>query len=409
MAKKTLEFEQIIQVPTHLVYRAFTNASALREWLCDIATINAKSGGRVYLAWNSGYYACGEYIALEKNKEIQFSWYGRNEPASTLVGVKLEESNNGTRLRLTHSGLEDNEVWADTIQQFEEGWQSGLENLACVLECGEDLRFTRRPMLGITVNDFTPEQAKKMGVPVAEGVRIDTVVEGKGAERAGLQADDVLIRMAGVPIQGFQSIPVALSGKQAGDQMEVVFYRGNQLHTTLMTLSSRPIPDIPQKTTELAQMVEKRYQEQQAEMKAFFEDVSEAEADYQPAEGEWSAKGVLAHLIHSERFQHFHLAEIVSGYERWADDFGGNLDAMVRATVSAYPTLRDLLDELWRHQEETVAIIANLPEDFTQYKGSYWRMAFESLEAPYHFQSHLEQMQNCIQAARQSGAIHSKA
>ena len=54
-----LTFEQTIQAPIDQVYRAFTNATALREWLCDTATVDARPGGRVYLAWISNYYRRG--------------------------------------------------------------------------------------------------------------------------------------------------------------------------------------------------------------------------------------------------------------------------------------------------------------------------------------------------------------
>ena len=195
MSKQSLEFEQHIRVPPSQVYYAFTNATALREWLCDVATTLPQPGGRLYLAWHRGYYACGEYTALEKDKEVAFTWQGRGEPGQTQVRVSLSEKDDGTLVSLAHERIGAGEGWAQPAREFQTGWKNGLENLTSVLETGEDLRFTLRPMLGIIGNDFTPEQAKALGVPVTEGLRLGGVVEGLGAQNAGLQADDVIVGM----------------------------------------------------------------------------------------------------------------------------------------------------------------------------------------------------------------------
>jgi hypothetical protein len=141
------------------------------------------------------------------------------------------------------------------------------------------------------------------------------------------------------------------------------------------------------------------------EIEAFFANVSEAEADYRPTPNAWSVKEILAHLLQGEHYKHFRIDEIVGGYESWSDGWSGNLDAHVRATVAAYPTLKELLDEIRRGFAETVAFYANLPADFVhKNKSGYWNLANEELGNPYHFRTHLEQMTQNIEAARQ--AIH---
>jgi uncharacterized protein YndB with AHSA1/START domain len=40
MDDQKLIFEQYIQAPISQIYLAFTNSTALREWLCDIATVD---------------------------------------------------------------------------------------------------------------------------------------------------------------------------------------------------------------------------------------------------------------------------------------------------------------------------------------------------------------------------------
>ena len=47
MAEKILKFETYIPARPEQVFYAFTNASALREWLCDLATVDPRPGGRM--------------------------------------------------------------------------------------------------------------------------------------------------------------------------------------------------------------------------------------------------------------------------------------------------------------------------------------------------------------------------
>ena len=257
-----------------------------------------------------------------------------------------------------------------------------------------------RPMLGITLSDFTPEVAAKMGVPVTEGIRIDGVVDGMGAKIAGLQSSDVIVGAGGQEIKHYSDLPLALQGRRAGDCLEVVFFRGGEKMTVQMELSRRPMPEIPSTLEAFGEAVRQRYTKMEAELDKFFTNVTEEEASYKPAPDEWSAKEVLAHLIRGERGGQLHYEELIGAQESWSDDYSGNLQAAIVATVTAFPTLAELLAELKRLFTESAALLSNLPPAFLERKGSYWRMAYGELEAPYHLFTHLEQMEAAINAAR---------
>lgn len=399
---QTLSFTQFVKAPSKQVYRAFTNSTALREWLSDDASAIAKPGGRLYLWWNDGYYTSGDYMHLEPDKAVSFTWRGRNDPATTQVEITLTEQDQGTAVTLEHRGLGSDENWKTIREEIEKGWKIGLENLASALESGEDLRFIRRPMLGITLDDFNAEIAKKLGVPVTEGIRIDGVVDGMGAQAAGLKQDDVLISLARTAVTDWPSLTNALQGQQAGNTVEVVFYRGGEKQSVMMELSRRPLPEIPDTPDALAKVVEERYANMEKELDKFFGGISEEEASFKPAPDAWSVKEILAHLIHGERGWHTWMNDLISGFEPWYDDFGGNLQGRVEATVAAYPTMAELREELRRNCDETVAFLTRLPEDFVARKGSYWRLAYNMVDEPYHFSLHLDQMRSAIEAAREN-------
>ena len=397
---RSLKFRRTVNAPPAEVYRAFTNATAWREWLCDASQADPRKGGRLYLWWNSGYYAYGEYVAVTPGKKIAFTWRGRGEPDATRVQISLAEKNGSTTVTLTHAGIGSGKKWASAAQEFQSEWEASLENLQSVLETGQDLRIVRRPLLGVTPGDFNAEMAAKLGVPVTEGARLDDVAEGRGAKAAGLCKDDVIVRLAGKKITGWAAFTSAMQPHRAGQQVAVTFYRGAEKKTTTVELSSRPLPETPPTAEAFAETARKMYADMDAELAGCLEGVSEAEASHQPAPGEWSAKETLAHLIIGERETHAWITDLIVGDERWSDANPTNVPVRIAAATAVFSTLPSLVEELKRHEAETAAMLAALPPEFIAHKGSYWRLAHNLLQAPDHFGIHIGQIRAAIQAAR---------
>jgi hypothetical protein len=181
--------------------------------------------------------------------------------------------------------------------------------------------------------------------------------------------------------------------------VEVVFYRGGEKKKLDMKLSGRPLPEIIWEPQALAEEARKEYSQIETELERLFGGVSEEQAAFRPALGEWSAKDILAHLIHSERGWQQWVGEMIGGHQPFYDDWGGNIQARNAATLAAYPTLAELIADLKRLHHESTALLANLPADFVARKGTYWSLAYGVLEEPYHFYTHLEQMRAAIEAA----------
>ena len=47
----TVSAEIFVNASVKFAYRAFTSSTSLREWLCDIATVEPHPRGRMYLWW----------------------------------------------------------------------------------------------------------------------------------------------------------------------------------------------------------------------------------------------------------------------------------------------------------------------------------------------------------------------
>jgi len=400
MSTQTLSFKQLVKTSSENAYRAFTNATDLRRWLCNVATVVPRPGGRLYMWWNSGYYTSGEFKIAESGEKAAFSWFGKEDPGASEVQVTFNAQNGGTLVTVDHSGLGFGEEWSETISEIEKGWKSALENLASVVATGEDIRFVSRPMLGIIVDEFNEQIAKKMGLPITEGIRLGGTVKGMGAQVVGLQQNDVLVSMGGKPTVDFETLDQVLNAHRAGDTIEIVFYREAEKQSLMMTLSGRPIPEIPPTAQGLADAVAVLYKDIETMLDEFLTGVSEAEASFKPSPSEWSIKGNLAHFIHGERFNLQYFTELVSGYQRFADDYGGNIDVEIEATIASYPTLQDLVQEYKTIMDETLYFLTHLPEEFVANKGAYWQLAYGLLQDPYHINIHLEQMQAALEAAR---------
>ena len=398
----TVTSEQFIIATPAQVYYALTHAAALHEWLCDFATVAPRPGGRMYLWWHGDFYSAGEYTALDENKSVTFKWFARFEPAASEVKITLTPSGDGTLVTLHHI-VPDGDEWNKRAQGFKSEWDSTLPNLASVLETGLDRRTIDRPMLGINIGVFNLEIARNLHVPVSQGVRLDDVRQGMGAHVAGLCKDDVIVELDGKTITNdYGSLLAALTGRKGGDKVEVAFFRGPQKIIVTMELTKRPVPEISWNPADLAIQVQLKYADSLRRLEACFKDVNESEADLEPVPGEWSAKQTLAHLIHTERDWIANLDDSVGGFERLADDWGGNLPAHINATVNAYGTVRGMLDELKRLSVEMVAFLSALPDSFVERKASYFLSAVQTLELESHTISHIDQIKAALATARKA-------
>jgi hypothetical protein len=253
-------------------------------------------------------------------------------------------------------------------------------------------------MLGILVDFMDDVVAKRLGLLENKGIRLGDVLDGMGAQAAGLQKDDVIVRIGEVDINSGQDLPKAIDGKYTGDTITVGFYRDGELQSVDMTLSGRWIPDVPASAVEFAAEIEKMYAQVMEELDTILEGVSEDEASKQPAEGEWNAKEVIAHLTLGERDTQYYIGTLLSDDETIAAL--NNQPARIKAFLAAHPTLKDVRAELARAQMETVVFIREMPDRFVSYKPTYSRLGQGMLQGAFHPQLHFDQIRSAIEAAR---------
>ena len=397
-----LTFSQEIQATPTAVYYALTNGVALREWLCTTSQVATRVGGRFYLWWQQGYWATGEFLELVPEQKVVCSWQGRLETAVTRVTFTLEPTDGGTNLTLVHSELPAGEDAAEMRQGLKEGWEAGLANLKSVLETGLDKRLYDQAFLGILIAGLvTAEQASEMGIDAEGGVRLNGTMAGTGAAAAGLAGEDIIVDMGGSATKDFPTLQAAIRPYRSGDSVKVTYYRAGERKQAVMTLSTRPIPEIPQTPAALAEALSALYAELDAQLDEAVAGVTEAEADYRPTDDSWNAKELLAHLITTERGVQMGAAtQITDGN---LDGFPNNPAAWVRSITAVYPTLPEIV-ALWKRTEaESVALVANLPEAVVARKATYHHIGNQFLYGlPGHTRAHIAEIQALLETAKEA-------
>ncbi|HSB82001.1 MAG TPA: PDZ domain-containing protein, partial [Candidatus Methylomirabilis sp.] len=73
-----------------------------------------------------------------------------------------------------------------------------------------------------------------------DGVRLNGVLAGSPAEKAGLRTGDLIVRFDGRTVRNLEDFVFVLRSKRAGDHVEVVYRRGSEEHTVGAVLGVRP-------------------------------------------------------------------------------------------------------------------------------------------------------------------------
>jgi hypothetical protein len=383
----------------------------LRDWLATWTQVDARKGGRLWLWWDDGDYAAGEYTIVTPGRKVAFTWRGAGDPEPSLVTVALVSLGGGTQVTLRHTGLGAGRKWAPIREALARRWPEALENLQTVLDSGVDLRLARRPFFGLTGGDpLTPQIAAQHGVPAKEGFWLGGLGEDMPAARAGLRPNDVLVSLGGRRLRDWPDLAAALGAHRAGDRVRAVFWRGAEKRTVIVELGRRPAELLPETAEALLAAARANYAQVNRQLADLVAGVSHAEAGRCPADQEWNILELLAHYVATERDLQSWIAAMLrdGNHQGELDDslqFRPNVTPRLDALVARYPSVPALLAELDAAQNETLALIAALPADFVARRHYFRRVAGWLAEVvPGHVDEHRDQFAATLQAARSAPA-----
>jgi uncharacterized protein YndB with AHSA1/START domain len=134
-----------VAAPAALVFRAFTEAALVEQWLCPspdamvrVDALDARAGGRYRFLYHFPGSAAaipvnGTYLEVDPPRRLAFTWtWEPPDPfagVDTEVTVEFESSGGGTEVIVTHVRFPTE----DKFRAHEGGWKSTLERLAPLL------------------------------------------------------------------------------------------------------------------------------------------------------------------------------------------------------------------------------------------------------------------------------------
>jgi len=94
-------------------------------------------------------------------------------------------------------------------------------------------------VLGILIREVTPEDAAVAGMKDIRGAKVDgfNPATGSGAERAGLQAGDVIVSADGVPVERVNTLQRVVRNHKPGEKVKLEVMRYGQKKTFDVTLT----------------------------------------------------------------------------------------------------------------------------------------------------------------------------
>ena len=96
----------------------------------------------------------------------------------------------------------------------------------------------QRAILGISGHDLGDERTKDKDLGTVEGVYVAEVSDGSGAKAAGIEAGDVIIKIAGKKVHNMAELQENIAKHRPGDEVEVVVMRNKKEKRLDVTLKN---------------------------------------------------------------------------------------------------------------------------------------------------------------------------
>lgn len=127
MKHEPLVIERVFQSPVSRVWKAITETDQIRQWSFNMVEFRPEPGFEFKFEGGKDdivfHHVC-KVVEVIPEKKLSYSWRYEGYEGNSLVTIELFAEGVGTRLRLTHSGLEtfpqDSTDFAR--ENYQEGW-----------------------------------------------------------------------------------------------------------------------------------------------------------------------------------------------------------------------------------------------------------------------------------------------
>ena len=139
MENSPVVVEATYDAPVRRVWKALTSNDEMRKWYFDLTEFKPETGFRFQFEGgteNKTYTHLCEISEVIPGKKLSYSWKYKGYPGNSKVTFELFEEGKGTRLKVTHQGLESFPSLPDFGKEnFRDGWNAIIgKNLKEFLE-----------------------------------------------------------------------------------------------------------------------------------------------------------------------------------------------------------------------------------------------------------------------------------
>jgi len=91
-----------------------------------------------------------------------------------------------------------------------------------------------RPYLGVAYNTISQQEA--LFNNVVQGAYVQSVVTGSPADKAGIQAGDIVVKFDGKTVNAQTELSTLIAGKKSGDSVSITVWRNGKIVDTTANL-----------------------------------------------------------------------------------------------------------------------------------------------------------------------------
>ena len=105
----------------------------------------------------------------------------------------------------------------------------------------------RRGRIGVVIQEVTRELAESFGLPKPQGALVNSVEKGGPAEKAGIEASDVILEFAGKHVESSGDLPRIVGATKPGSKVTVKIWRkgkARDISITVGEMSDEPVSDL---------------------------------------------------------------------------------------------------------------------------------------------------------------------
>jgi uncharacterized protein YndB with AHSA1/START domain len=128
MSTEPFVIERTYDAPVERVWQAITDKHKMKQWYFDLADFKAEVGFEFSFTGGTPekqYLHLCKVTEVEPGKKLTYSWKYEGYPGESFVTFELFPEGDGTRLKLTHRGLESFPHTEDgnfARESFAAGW-----------------------------------------------------------------------------------------------------------------------------------------------------------------------------------------------------------------------------------------------------------------------------------------------